>query len=245
MKFDRSILGLIPARSGSKSIPDKNIVSLGGEPLLAYSIRAALKCELIEEVIVSTDDEGYARIAEESGALVPFMRPAELAGDSSGDLDVVIHILEKFMEIRGAAPEIIVHLRPTTPLRDSGVVDDAIRYYLDNEDEASALRSVHEMPESAYKMLEFDGRFLKGVFTGTRDLDALNNARQSYPSTYYPNGYVDVLKSPFVYEFKNIHGSDVLAFETEPVIEVDSRFELGLLELQIEKDPKLKERIFN
>ena len=116
---------VIPARSGSKGIRDKNILNLRGHPLLAWSIEVAKKSNLIERTIVSTDSEEYKEIALSYGAEVPFLRPKELSQDNSTDLEFMKHLL-MYLEENENLPKIIVHLRPTTPVRDYKIVDKAI-----------------------------------------------------------------------------------------------------------------------
>ena len=108
---------IIPARSGSKGIVDKNIINLGGHPLIAWSIKAALKSKLIDEVYVSTDSEDYKQIAIEYGATVPFLRPSNISKDNSTDIEFVQHFLS-YLESVNIFPELLIHLRPTTPLRN-------------------------------------------------------------------------------------------------------------------------------
>jgi N-acylneuraminate cytidylyltransferase len=122
-------IAIIPARSGSKGVPDKNIRSLGGQSLIAYSIQAGLLAKNVDRVIVSTDSESYAAIAKECGAEVPFLRPAEISTDSSTDYEFVKHALDWLKTSEGKMPEFIVHLRPSTPLRDPAVVSAAVEAF--------------------------------------------------------------------------------------------------------------------
>ena len=129
MKFDVAkgmVTALIPARGGSKGVPRKNIKDLGGFPLIAYSIAAAKISKVISRIIISTDDEEVAVTAKRLGGEVPFMRPAELATDTSTDIDFVHHAMEWLQQNEGHIPEYFVHLRPTTPLRDAELMDAAI-----------------------------------------------------------------------------------------------------------------------
>ena len=127
-----NIISVIPARSGSKGVPDKNIKLLAGKPLIAYSIAAAKKSKLINKIIVSTDSKKYANIAKKYGAEAPFLRPAELAGGKSTDYDWVNHLLNWLATNEDNNPEYLVHLRPTTPLRDPEIIDNAIEELINN-----------------------------------------------------------------------------------------------------------------
>ena len=180
-------VALIPARSGSKGVPNKNVRLLGGHPLMAYTIASCRRCALIDRVIVSTDSAEYAEIASSYGAEVPFLRPTELAESNSPDIEFVVHALD-WLADEGREPTSVVHMRPTTPFRDPAVVDLGIDTFVANED-ASALRSVHEMSESAYKTLEIspDG-WLAPLGMVDTALDAANLGRQGFPFTYMAIG---------------------------------------------------------
>lgn len=158
------VYAIIPARAGSKGVPDKNIRSLAGLPLLAYSVKTALNATAIDRVFVSTDSPVYRDIATSHGAEAPFLRPEDIAGDKSSDLDVMQHFLNWLNDNGEPAPKYLVHLRPTTPLRSPAMVDQAIGM-IDKHPEATALRSVHEMAETAYKCVEREGEFLVSAFT--------------------------------------------------------------------------------
>jgi len=120
------ILGLIPARGGSKSIPDKNLAPLLGKPLIAYTIEAALKSQRLSRTIVSTDSQAIADVARESGAETPFMRPPELARDETPALPVIQHAVRHIEENEGWRADVAVYLQPTSPLRRAGHIDEAV-----------------------------------------------------------------------------------------------------------------------
>ena len=153
------VLALIPARSGSKGVKDKNIASVGGHPLLAYSIAVAKLCENIDEVIVSTDSRDYAAAATKYGAAVPFIRPKSLALDSSVDSGFFIHAMEWYENNNISLPDFVVHLRPTSPIRDSTVLRQAISFMAENP-EFTALRSAHETHLTPYKMFKNAGDYM-------------------------------------------------------------------------------------
>ena len=227
------VISIIPARSGSKGIPNKNLQEVGGRNLLSWSIEASLRTQNIGRTIVSTDSFEYSKLATELGAEVPFLRPAELALDSSPDIDFIKHAIFRLTEMN-ARPDLIVHLRPTTPFRDPQVIDRAIAEFINSSSRYTALRSVHEMSESAYKTLEIDSEGqLMSVFTNYCDIEQSNMARQSFPTTYSPNGYVDVIATNFVEKENKIHGSRVKAFVTPKVIEVDDASDLEYLNVSL------------
>lgn len=236
-------VALIPARAGSKGVPNKNIRLLGGHPLIAWSIAACLKTGSIDRVIVSTDSEEYAALCRELGADVPFLRPASISGDRSTDFEFVEHALD-WLVANGDEPETVVHIRPTTPLRNPALVEQAIWQFRDAHN-ATALRSVHEMSESAYKTFEIDseGR-LKRVGSSDTALDLANGARQQFPTTYNANGYVDILSTAFIRNHHLLHGDAVMPFITPRVTEVDNEDDFTFLEYELQKDARFASRLF-
>src|SRR5512139_3426113 len=129
-----NILALIPARGGSKGIPRKNIRSFAGYPLIAWSIAAAKQSSCVTRIIVSTDDEEIASVAREYGAEAPFLRPAELAQDNTTDLPVFEHALQWLADNEGYKPDVLVQLRPTSPIRPKDCVDNAVRILMEHAD---------------------------------------------------------------------------------------------------------------
>lgn len=229
------IVSLIPARGGSKGVPKKNIRLLNGYPLIAYSIIASRLSEKINRVIVSTDSKEIASISKKYGAEVPFMRPTDLAGDSSGDIGFVEHAIEWFRENEEKIPGYIVHIRPTTPLRDVKVIDEAIDM-MRRSSLATSLRSGHLASESPYKWFQIneDG-FFESICKGISN-DAANNGRQDFPDVYIPDGYVDVIKTDFVINNGILHGDNMLAFKSPACIEVDAEEDFKQLEYQVSKE---------
>jgi len=239
-----SVLAIIPARSGSKGVPNKNIRMLAGHSLLGWSICACLKSKLIDRIIVSTDSEEYARIALDYGAEVPFLRPKEISQDKSTDFEFIDHLLEWFLDKGIPLPKYLAHIRPTTPYREPVVIDNAIKYFIDSKN-ATALRSVHEMSESAYKTFEISSSgLLKRVFTDDLQLDSSNSSRQEFPPTYSANGYVDILSVSFIRSNNLIHGDKVIPFITPYIDEIDTEEDMKRLELKLEEQQKALSYIF-
>lgn len=239
-----TVIALIPARAGSKGVPNKNIRPLGGHPLIEWSIAACKRARLIDRVIVSTDSSDYADMSRRLGAEVPFLRPAEISGDSATDYDFILHALDWFAA-NGGEPDYIVHIRPTTPFRKAGLIDEAITTFIQSS-KATALRSVHEMSESAYKTFEVAAHGqLKRVGSESTALDAANNARQKFPSTYQANGYVDVLSTSFIRKNGIIHGDWVMPFITPAVVEVDTEDDFAHLEFQLAHAPTIAAQLFD
>lgn len=239
-----SVIALILARSGSKGVPNKNIRKLAGHTLLEWSISACLKSKIIQKVFVSTDSTEYARIAELAGAEAPFLRPPEISTDYSTDFEAIDHALN-WISYNLFEPELIAHIRPTTPLRDPALIDQAILKFM-SSNKATSLRSVHEMSESAYKTLEItENGQLKLIGSNSTSLDEGNSARQLFTKTYTPNGYVDVLSSRFIKDAKLMHGDFVLPFITPVVSEVDTEIDFKRLEFEVMNKPELLSIIFS
>jgi N-acylneuraminate cytidylyltransferase len=229
------IFAIIPARGGSKGVPKKNIRPLADYPLIAYSIAAAKLCSGIDRIVVSTDSEEIAELSQKYGAEVPFMRPAALAGDLSPDRGFVMHALERFEKNEGAVPDYFVHLRPTTPLRDPRLVDEAIVAVMSNP-EATSLRSGHEAAESPLKWFMRDerGYFYSSNPDGVRP-GYSNMPRQMFPKVYIPDGYVDILRTSFVLSSDDIHGRHIMGYVSPICLEIDTMEDFEFLEFQLAK----------
>lgn len=238
------VLALIPARGGSKGVPRKNIAPLQGHPLIAYSIVASQRCPGIHRTLVSTDCPEIAEIAKAYGADVPFLRPAELAVDSSPDRDFIDHALIWLEAHENYRPDFIVHLRPTTPLRDPTVLERAIDQMKSSSD-ASSLRSAHAAPETPLKwFLRTPGGFFQPLLP-TMTLEDTNRPRQSFPTVYIPNGYVDILRVSFLKKGISLHGEQMAGFITPFVTEVDTREDFQYLEFELEKTPSVLSKFLN
>jgi N-acylneuraminate cytidylyltransferase len=218
------ILALIPARGGSKGIPRKNIRDFAGYPLLAWSVAAGLKADLVTRVIVSTDDEEIASIAREYGAETPFMRPKVFAQDDTTDLPVFEHALAWLKENEGYLADMVVQLRPTSPIRPSGLVDDAIRVLLENEN-ADCVRGVVSAGQNPHKMWQLpEGE--KGPMKNLLDVDGIaepyNAPRQILPPVFWQTGHIDAIRISSILEKKSLTG-DVIY----PVV-IDSRYTVDI-----------------
>lgn len=231
-----SVVAIIPARSGSKSIKDKNLANLGGYPLLAYSIVAAKLSKRVDRVLLSTDSERYAELGRRFGAEAPFLRPPEISTDRSTDRDFMSHAMEWVKKHDSHLPEYWVHLRPTTPLRNPAHIDEAIAVF-EECPEATALRSVHSSPESPFKWFRRNEQgFLTALTSDDTSLDRFNLPRQAYPEVFIPDGYVDIVRSSFVLGSSQFHGDHVIGYVSPPCTEVDSEEELERIEFQLNKN---------
>lgn len=217
---NRGVLALIPARGGSRSIPRKNIRRLNGVPLIAYSIQAGLDASSVDRVIVSTDDEEIAALARRCGAEVPFLRPAELAGDLTTDLPVFLHALDWLEKTEGWNPEVVVQLRPTSPLRPVGLVDAAVATLREGVG-LHAVRSVMPSRQNPYKMWRRheDGRLVP--LLTDQGPEGCNQPRQLLPETFWQTGHVDVAQVSTLRDLKSMIGTELGAVHVDPAYECD------------------------
>src|SRR5262249_5207629 len=203
-------IAIVPARGGSKSIPRKNIRPLGGVPLVAYSIEAARTARLVDRVIVSTDDEEVAEVARAWGAAVPFLRPAARGGDSTPDLPVFQHALAWLEANTDCIPEIVVQLRPTSPLRPPDCVDAAIEL-LRTDETIDSVRSVVQATQNPYTMWRLQGDGTLTPLLATEAAEAYNRPRQELPQTHWQTGHVDAIRAKVIRDHPSISGSRIRA----------------------------------
>lgn len=215
------ILCLIPARGGSKGIPRKNLVALAGKPLISYTIEQALASRHSTRTIVSTEDPEIAEAARRYGAEVPFLRPAEFARDDSTDFEAFHHALSWLREREGYSCELVVHLRPTGPVRRVEVIDRAIELML-SRPEATALRSVSRPLQTPYKMWRVEGGYLKPLLKLDGILEPYCMPRQKLPEALWQNGYVDIIRPEVILGERRMCGERVIPLVVEePVLEID------------------------
>lgn len=203
MNASTRVLGIIPARGGSKGIPRKNLVDVCGQPLIGYTIRAALSSRSISRTIVSTEDDEIAAVAVALGAEVPFRRPQELADDTARSLPVVQHAVTAVEAEEGQAYDIIVMLQPTTPLRTSADIDEGVR--LLTETDADSVVSVVDVGANhPYRMkrIDDDGRLVNFVDQGFEDM----RPRQELPPVYIRSGDLYVSRRRVVMEQNTLVG---------------------------------------
>ena len=209
------VLALIPARGGSKSIPHKNILPFAGHPLIALSIAAAQAAETVTRIIVSTDDEQIAAVAREYGAETPFMRPAEHAQDQTPDLPVFMHALEWLAAEEDYRPEIIVQLRPTSPLRRVWHIDQAV-YRLIEHPHADAIRTVCVPFQNPFKMWRIGADGLMQPLLATEFKEPYNMPRQALPEAYWQTGYVDACWADTILSKNSMTGDRLLPLVIDP-----------------------------
>ena len=236
MKQNQSInfrtLGVIPARGGSKSIPKKNIVDVCGKPLIAHSITAAQQSKLLSYFIVSTDSEEIAMVAESYGADVPFIRPSELATDSADTFGVVLHALD-FMENKLKTHfDAVILLQPTTPLRESAWIDDAIKR-LQESDLDSIVSVVDVGANHPYRMYRINQNeelepFIEGVADPMMP-------RQKLPQVYIRSGDIYATRRSCLLEKKSLIGSRSGGFriDSAQAVNIDEPNDLELARLKM------------
>src|SRR5262245_8729485 len=213
-------IAIVPARRGSKSIPRKNIRPLGGVPLIAYSIEAGLRARLVDRVILSTDDEEIAEIARAWGAEVPFLRPAALATDQTLDLPVFQHALDWLQANEGSVPEIVVHLRPTSPLRPPECVDAAIEL-LRADATLDCVRGVMLATQNPYKMWRVEADGIMTPLLAGDAAEAYNRPRQELPQVYWQTGHVDAVRTSVITERALMTGGRIRALIVDPAYACD------------------------
>ena len=226
----KNIWAVIPARSGSKGIKNKNIKKILGEPLLNYSIKAAINSDYISRIILDTDSIEYQKIGKNAGADTPFLRPIEISQDQSTDHDVFMHLFEFFGE---NSPDLWVHLRPTTPIREKEIIDKAISDFLDDE-LSSSLRSVHTCSESPYKWFLKDNDNYAKTISDEISLQDVNQPRQNLPTVFVPNGYIDLIRTSQI-NSGSLHGDKIKLFETPHSHEVDTLEDFEFISYLINK----------
>ena len=216
------ILALIPARGGSKGIPRKNIKDFAGYPLIAWSIAAGLQAKSVSRVIVSTDDEEIAAVARECGAETPFLRPAELAQDRTTDFPVFEHALKWLEDIEGYKPEIVVQLRPTSPIRPRDMVDQAVGI-LTQHPEADSARGVVPAAQNPHKMWRFHGYDapMNPLLEVEGIAEPYNAPRQVLPPVYWQTGHIDAIRATTISRKRSLTGDVVYPLVIDPRYTVD------------------------
>lgn len=203
------ILGLIPARGGSKGIPKKNIKLLGKLPLIDYTINAAKESKLISEIVVSTDDEEIAIAAEISGLKPPFLRPDEFAQDSSTSLEVVLHAIRYFEE-KNLIFDAVCLLQPTTPFREKGFIDAALERFISSN--ADCLISVLPIPHEYNPHWAFEEN-QKGFLSIATGEEKIISRRQDLPKSFHRDGSVYITKTNIIKE-GSLYGKSISYIES-------------------------------
>lgn len=231
------VLAVIPARAGSRELPRKNLAVVAGRSLVEHAAHSALEALEVDRVVGSTDSDEIAAMFRRSGVEVPAMRPAELSGDEAPDAPVVLHMLSVLADA-GYAPDIVVYVRPTSPLRLPTDIDAAIRL-LRASTWAQSVKSVSIASEHPYKtwyvspegQLEAAFPRWRAEFGGDPDV-----SRHLLPRIYRSNGVVDAVRVPALLETKAMHPGRVVAYvmDGRRAIDIDSASDLAAAELRLE-----------
>ncbi|OAB75736.1 acylneuraminate cytidylyltransferase family protein [Cochleicola gelatinilyticus] len=205
------ILGLIPARGGSKGIPNKNRKDLNGKPLLQYTIEAALASEKLERVVFTSEDETLITLATKMGAEVPFVRPAYLSQDTSGSLEVVQHALKE-LSIKGENFDAVCLLQVTTPFRSPLFIDEAISVFIKKQ--TDSLISVQKVPHqyNPHWVFEASRQTLK-IATGEKEII---KRRQELPESFIRDGSIYITKTEVLLEQNSFFGTTISYLESNP-----------------------------
>ena len=210
---EMKILAIIPARSGSKGIKNKNIKIFNNKPLIYWSINLAKRSKVINRIICSTDSPDIALKATNFGAETPFLRPENISGDLSTDYEFIRHCLEELEEKEGYKPDIIVQLRPTYPTRKIEILEKTINIFIENYDKYDSLRTIIKNEKSPYKMYSINNNKLLPLFKEINNIkEPYNRCRQELPETYLHNGYIDIMKYETVMKLKSVTGKRIYPF---------------------------------
>jgi N-acylneuraminate cytidylyltransferase len=222
------IVVIIPARGGSKSLPKKNILQLKGRPLLCHSVDYSLKSKLVATTIVSTDSQEIADIAKNCGASVPFIRPDEFAQDDTRDYPVIRHALD-FFEAQGQIFDLYILLRPTSPMRPSGLIEKAVEI-LKNNANATSVRSMARIKEHPYRAWKQHNDGSVSSFIDN-EVEPYNIPRQELPKLYFQTGDIEVIRRETIIN-GSISGECVypLIIKHEDMIDIDSRSDFNRAE---------------
>jgi YrbI family 3-deoxy-D-manno-octulosonate 8-phosphate phosphatase len=230
------VVAIVPARGGSKSIPRKNIKLLGGVPLIAYSIEAGLSATRVDRVIVSTDDEEIAAIARTYGAEVPFLRPASLAEHLTPDLPVFEHALQ-WLDVNDAwTPDIVVHLRPTSPIRPPNCVDDAVSMLL-GDPTLDSVRGIVPAGQNPFKMWRLAEDGTKMPHVTTEGTEPYNRPRQELPAAYWQTGHIDAIRASTIRDRHSMSGLRIkpLIIDGAYVSDIDTEADWQRTEWQLSR----------
>jgi CMP-N,N'-diacetyllegionaminic acid synthase len=225
---EKSVLAIIPARGGSKGLPGKNLAPLGGKPLIAWTIEAALQSQYIDRLILSSDDTTIIHIAAQYGCDAPFIRPAELARDDSSTLDTVLHALQQL-----PGYDITVLLQPTSPLRDSRDIDNTLATLF--AENAGSCVSVTAPDKSPYWMYTTDQH---GSLRPLLDPNLSGRQRQELPPVYVLNGAVYAIYTDLLLNTREFvpDGTVPYLMSKEHSVDVDYQLDLDFVELLLRKN---------
>lgn len=229
------ILAFIPARSGSKRIPNKNIKLLNGKPLIAYTIEVAKKSKYVNRIVVSTDSEEIAEVGKQYGAEVPFLRPKEISQEKSTEMQFFEHALDWFLKNENYEPDLIVLLYPTSPFRKAESIDKAIEEMLKNP-EVDSLRSIRLCSEHPYKMWIIEKGYLK-PFMREKNMNIHTLSYQLLPTVFIQNANIYITKPSTIKNKKSPTGDVIIPFIMDEIesIDINRPLDFAFAEMIMEK----------
>jgi CMP-N,N'-diacetyllegionaminic acid synthase len=222
-----NIIALIPARGGSQRVKGKNIRELGGKPLIAYTIEAALAVKNIDRVIVSTDNDEIADIAMKHGAEVPFLRPPELSTSDATEYAFHAHAVDTLQTQESYQVDMIVNLYPTTPFRKQESISRALDIMLEDPN-ADSLRSVRKCKEHPYKMWVKNGSYLNR-FVRVDDPSKQTLSYHLLPEVYIQNASIYIVRKETLVKYQNTIGENVICFEMDDTESIDINYDMDFL----------------
>jgi CMP-N,N'-diacetyllegionaminic acid synthase len=227
----RTVLGVIPARAGSKRIKGKNMALVQARPLIQYTFDCIRRAKALDHVLVSTDSKEVAALAEREGIDVPFMRPKVISGDTSTDREVLVHALKN--SGLGKGPDAVVYLRPTAPLRDPATIDDAVRLFFERG--CDVVRTVTRVKEHPYWMKVFKGEMIRPLMKGKDERSYPRS--QVLPPVHRITGTVDVFSASHLMGHKDIYQGKVYGLEIseDEALDVDTPEDIRYLEYLLQK----------
>ena len=230
------IISLIPARSGSKGLKHKNIKKIGRHSLIGLAINCSKNSKYIKRTVLSTDSNFYASIGKKYGADVPFLRPKKISSSNTKDISVVKHmIMQLNLHNKQSEKCIIIYLRPSSPFRNTKILDKAINVFLKNYKKYDSLRSVSEMSESAFKTFVIKSNNLRSLSNENNYLESSNLPRQKAKKTFTGNGIIDIYKLSFILKHKKLHGKNVYPFITDQYPEIDNQNDFSYVKYLFKK----------
>jgi len=231
------ILAIIPARGGSKGVPRKNIIPLGGKPLIWYTIKVAMACKLLDRVILTSEDEEIIAVAKSFGLEAPFVRPMELALDHVSDRPVLQHAVQMLMELDDYQPDYVISLKPTIPFRATEDIENVIHKM--NENKSDSVRTVTRSDGvyHPYWMFTQDEEGIAQPMIPGKTIDQYYR-RQLLPPVYRLNGVVDSMRTEVLLNHDKLYGSKMALVEVPEnrAVDIDTFRDLEYASFLIEKN---------
>lgn len=237
MEYEPKVLAIIPARGGSKGLKNKNILNLNGHPLIAYSIEAALSSSFINKIICSTDSTDIRNIAIKYGADVPFLRPSEISGDHSTDLECFEHAINWLKKHENYDPDLIVQLRPTSPIRTVSMIDEAIKIMLEDNSYTS-LRAICHPQHPPHKMWLLNNKKSMSPLLKLKDIkEPFNTNRQQLPEVFIQTGSLDITKPSTIRKHKSMTGVKIFPYKVNEsyFVDIDDSEMLDIASLRMKR----------